>query len=115
MKYELEFPEDVDRRLSKKAAESGEDVVQLIRVAVGRFVEDDVRTMTNGEWSQKVENRRRTLIDKDIAGTIDAAELAELGRLDRLANEHFDRIAPPPIEGARRLHDQLLQKRDSRR
>jgi len=114
MKYELELPEDVDRRLSQKAAETGEDVVQLIHVAVGRFVDEGGCSSTNGDWSEEAEARRRTLIDKDIAGTISAAEQAELGRLDRMANDYFDRIAPPPIAGARRLHDQLHQTRDSR-
>jgi hypothetical protein len=47
----------------------------------------------------------------DIAGTISADELAELARLDRLANEHFDQISPPLIEKARQLHDRLLQRR----
>jgi hypothetical protein len=111
MKYELDLPDHIDRRLSQKATETGQDVVQLIRVAVGRFVDESDPTPSNGDWSESAEQRRRDLIDKDIAGTVTADEQAELARLDRRANEHFDRIAPPPMAGAMRLHDRLLQNR----
>ncbi len=114
MKYELQFSEEVDRRLSQKATETGQDAVQLIQLAVDRFVNDDDVDSAYGAWSPEVEVRRRILIDKDIAGTLTTNEQMELSRLDRLANEHFDRIAPPPIEGAQRIHEQLLQKRDRR-
>jgi hypothetical protein len=110
MKYEVELPENVDRRLSEKASETGDDVVDLIRIAVGRFVSDQTPP-ANGAWSEEGEGRRRMLIDKDIAGTISADELAELARLDQLANEHFDEVAPPPTEGARKLHDRILRNR----
>jgi hypothetical protein len=112
MKYEVDFPEDVDRRLSEKASETGNDVVHLIRMAVGRFVNEEA-PVTNGAWSEEGERLRRLLIDKDIAGVISADELAELARLDQLANEHFDQVAPPPTEGARLLHDRLLRSRDN--
>ncbi|HEX7379815.1 MAG TPA: antitoxin family protein [Pirellulales bacterium] len=58
-------------------------------------------------WSEKGEERRRELIDKDVHGAITSDELVELEILDQLANEHFDRVAPPPIDGARRLHERL--------
>jgi len=115
MKYEVDLPEDIDRRLSQKASETGEDVVRLIRIAVGRFVSEQMTPTVNGAWSEEGERRRRVLIDKDIAGTISADELVELAGLDQLANEHFDRVAPPPTEGARRLHDQLLRNRGNNR
>ena len=52
-----------------------------------------------------------TVIDKDIAGTITVEERAELAALDLQGNQHYDKIAPRPIEGARRLHRQLLNQR----
>ena len=110
MKYEIDLPDDIQRRLTEKASETGEDVVHLIRIAVGRFVGEEVAT-TGGDWTEADEVRRRVLIDNDIAGTITPDEQRELARLDRLANEHLDRIAPPPMAGARRLHRQLLEKR----
>lgn len=45
-------------------------------------------------WTDEGEVRRRELIELEV--------------LDRLANEHFDRVATPPIDGARRLHERLL-------
>ena len=111
MKYEVDLPPDVERRLSDKASQTGQDVVQLIRIAVGRFVDEEIHPSSNGVWSAIMDARRSELIDKDIAGTATAAERAELTELDRHANEHFDRVAPPPIEGARLLHQKLLQNR----
>lgn len=111
MKYEIDFPADVERCLSDKASETGQDVVHLIRIAVGRFVEEEIRPSPNGAWSEKLQDRRAELIDKDIAGTASVADRAELIELDRLANEHFDKVAPPPSKGARRLHQQLLRNR----
>ncbi len=55
--------------------------------------------------------RRCELIDKKIQRTIDAAESRELAELQSEAMEHFDQIAPPPMEGARRLHERLLTLR----
>ena len=111
MKYEVDLPEDVERRLSDKASQTGQDVVHLIRIAVGRFVDEEIRPASNGDWSEQLQARRAELIDKDIAGTATVAERAELIELDRHANEHFDTVAPPPFEGARRLHQQLLKNR----
>jgi hypothetical protein len=82
------------------------------------LVELSVRSRKNGGsgqdavlWSAEKDARRCELIDKKIQRTIDAAEACELGELQSEAMEHFDRIAPPPIEGARRLHEQLLTLR----
>jgi hypothetical protein len=111
MKYLVEIPEELERQLLKKAQATGDDVVHLIRVAVGRFVNDDILASPHGEWSDELEARRRELIDKDIAGSISQSEAVELTRLDRLANEHFDRVCPPPIDGALQLHDRLLKQR----
>jgi predicted transcriptional regulator len=114
VKHVVELPDHIEQRLAEKAAASGEDVGHLIRGAVGRFVEEEVAAAANGEWSAEAERRRRMLIDRDIAGTITQEEQRELARLDRMANEHFDRVAPPPIEGARRLHAELVRKRGDR-
>jgi hypothetical protein len=97
MKYEVELPPDVDRRLSDKASQTGRAVVDLIQVAVGRFVDEEIGRACNGGWSKEIQVRRSELIDRDIAGTATAAERAELIELDRLANEHFDKVAPPPL------------------
>ena len=48
------------------------------------------------------------LIDKDIQGNTTAEERVELAELQRQAVAYRDRVAPLPIEGAKRLHQQLL-------
>ena len=65
----------------------------------------------DGNWTAEKEARRRDLIDKDIAGSISVEERVELAVLDREGNLHYDKIAPRPIEGARKLHQELLNKR----
>ncbi|HEV3023895.1 MAG TPA: hypothetical protein VGX76_15575 [Pirellulales bacterium] len=114
MKYEVELPADVDRRLAERAVATGNDVEHLIETAVVQFVEKETRPTSIGQWGDDVQSRRAELIDKDIAGTIGAMERIELDRLDQLANEYFDRVAPPPMEGARQLHDHLLKSRAGR-
>ena len=61
--------------------------------------------------TQSWHDRRCELIDRDIAGTLTAQERVELLDLDRQANNHFDEVAPPPLGGAIRLHQKLLQSR----
>jgi hypothetical protein len=64
-----------------------------------------------GAWSDQKDARRCELIDKDIAGTISDEERTELTVLERQANEYYDAVAPPPMEGARQLHQTLLNRR----
>lgn len=85
---------------------------QPLELAEGALVEVTISSpAATTSWSEDGEDRRRELIDKDIQGTITADELIELERLDRLANQYFDEIAPPPMDGARRLHDRLTNHR----
>lgn len=72
---------------------------------------DAVTGASNGEWSNELNARRVDLIDKDIQGAITPEERVELAELQRRAAAYRDRIAPLPVEGARRLHEQLLQRR----
>lgn len=84
---------------------------QPLELAEGAQVEVTINSAApTSTWSEEGEHRRRELIDKDIQGTITDDEHIELERLDRLANDYFDRIAPPPMDGARRLHDRLINR-----
>ncbi len=66
------------------------------------------------EWSKDKNKRRRDLIDKQIEGTLSAEEWLELDELQDAAMAYRDQRAPLPMEGARRLHRELLaQKRRS--
>jgi len=68
----------------------------------------------DGDWSDELNERRIELIDKDIQGNITTEERVELAELQRKAVAYRDRVAPLPIEGARRLHQQLLEKKRQR-
>jgi len=107
MKYEVILPDEIDERLTAQATASGRDVVQLIQIAIGRFV-DGVAPLADLEWSPLMRQRRTELIDKDIAGTITPSELLELVDLDQKGNEYYDTLAAPPMEKARSLHQKLL-------
>jgi RNA polymerase sigma factor (TIGR02999 family) len=67
-----------------------------------------------GDWSEELNERRIELIDRDIQGNITAGERSELAKLQREAVAYRDRVAPLPIEGARRLHKQLLEMKRER-
>lgn len=110
MKYEVVVPPEIDQRLAAQADASGQDVVHLIQIAIVRFVGDTAPT-TEPEWSPEMRQRRSELIDKDIAGTITVTERLELVDLDRKGNAYYDRVAAPPMNGARILHQKLTQLR----
>lgn len=64
-----------------------------------------------GEWNESRNARRCALIDKEIDGTLAPAERVELELLQKEAVTYRDRVAPFPIEGARKLHEQLLARK----
>jgi hypothetical protein len=68
----------------------------------------------SGEWNGDKNARRCDLIDKDIQGTINDAEKRELQVLTLQMRAYRRHVAPIPIEGATRLHEQLLRKKRQR-
>lgn len=74
-------------------------------------IEDTPSVEHEKTWNSEMNSRRCDLIDKKIGGTITDEERLELERLQRQAMAHFDNVAPPPIEGARELHEELLKKK----
>lgn len=71
-----------------------------------------VRSKVNRDAWTSIKNKRRcTLIDKSIQEALTSSERAELERLQQQAEAYFDEVAPPPIEGARSLHAQLLKRK----
>ncbi|WP_417745650.1 hypothetical protein [Rosistilla oblonga] len=114
MKYEIDLPADIQHCLTERANQTGQDVAHLIRLAVTRFVSEEVSA--NGDdskWTQAKDDRRCELIDREIAGTISLPERAELASLQRIAEQHFDEIASPPMEEALKLHKRLISKPDA--
>jgi hypothetical protein len=61
-------------------------------------------------WTDAKNHRRAELVDKEIDGTLTPAESAELADLQRQMIRYVDRVAPLPIEDARKLHRQLLDQ-----
>jgi hypothetical protein len=61
-------------------------------------------------WTDSKNHRRAELVDREIAGTLTPAEAVELAELQRKMMRYVDRVAPLPIDDARKLHKQLLEK-----
>jgi hypothetical protein len=62
------------------------------------------------QWSEAKNARRCELIDRKIQNKISAKEAAELDDLQEAVRAHLDRVAPLPMEGARKLHAELLHR-----
>jgi hypothetical protein len=63
-----------------------------------------------GEWTDEKNARRCALIDRDMQGSLTAVENLELQQLHREMLHHRRKVAPLPIEDARKLHQELLAK-----
>ncbi len=63
-----------------------------------------------GAWTEEKNARRCLLIDREIDGKLTPAEAVELNRLQRQMLDHRRRVAPLPLEDARKLHQELLAK-----
>ncbi len=71
---------------------------------------------TNGDdtWSDEKNQRRCDLIDRKYAGVVlTPTEVVELARLQEQMLRHRQRVAPLPLEDARRLHQELLNRANS--
>ena len=79
----------------------GKPVVRIVPIPVADEVAD---------WTPARDARRCELIDREIAATITAAEAAELRSLQAAMLRHRRAVAPLPLDEARRLHRDLLDK-----
>ncbi len=85
---------------------------ELRQNLAGEIIESlEADSAAPSEWNETRNARRCALIDKEIDGTLTAAERVELELLQKQALAYRDRIAPVPIEGARSLHDRLLARK----
>lgn len=66
-------------------------------------------TNGHGEWTEAKNSRRFELIDREITGTLSAAEAIELRTLQHEIDDYLRRVAPLPLGAARELHEQLRQ------
>jgi hypothetical protein len=64
-----------------------------------------------GPWTDDKNARRCDLIDRQIEGTITPGELRELDELQSQMRRHLDEVAPLDLAAARKIHQQLLQRK----
>ena len=64
----------------------------------------------DGDWTEAKNRRRCDLIDREIDGTLTAAERAELEDLQGQMLRHRHRVAPLPLAHAGRLLAELERK-----
>ena len=64
----------------------------------------------NEPWTEAKNQRRCDLIDRKYAQGLTPAEAVELAQLQDEMLRHRQRVAPLPLEDARRLHQELLQR-----
>jgi hypothetical protein len=62
----------------------------------------------NEEWSEAKNHRRCELINRKYAGGLNADQTSELALLQEQMLRYSQRVAPLPIEAARRLYQKLL-------
>src|SRR5262245_44429579 len=62
------------------------------------------------EWTEEKNRRRCELIDRKYDRGLSLPEEAELALLQDALYRHIDKVAPLPLEAARDLHQELLQK-----
>jgi hypothetical protein len=66
--------------------------------------------MAQGQWTEAMNRRRGELIDGKYDQGLSPAEEAELALLQDAMYRYIDRVAPLPLEAARSLHQEVLQK-----
>jgi hypothetical protein len=64
-------------------------------------------------WTEAKNQRRCDLIDRKYAQGLTLPELVELAQLQEQMLRHRQRVAPLPLEDARRLHQELLTRASS--
>lgn len=71
----------------------------------------EAKPLAEAMWTEARNARRCELIDNEIQETISEEERQELKALTKQMRAYRRHVAPLPIEGARKLHQQLLEKK----
>jgi hypothetical protein len=85
-------------------------VVELNGRAVARVLPVRAAGADDGVWTDGKNERRCLLIDREITGSLTPEEAEELARLQQEMLAYRRRVAPLPLDDARRLHQELLTK-----
>lgn len=102
--------ESVKRFILSLSADPDGSVLELDGRAILQVL--PIAAQTNGaeeDWTEAKNARRCALIDREIAGSLTAEEAQELARLQQEMLHHRRRVAPLPLEDARRLRQELLK------
>ena len=83
---------------------NGQAVVCVLPASAVREEADD------SPWTEEKNARRCDLIDRKFAGGITPAEALELARLQEQMVRYRQKVAPLPLDDARKLHQELLAK-----
>jgi hypothetical protein len=103
--------EAVQRFFLALPADSQGSIVELNGHAVACVLPPPATNGATGEWTDAKNNRRCDLIDREFDGPpLTPREVVELAGLQDEMLRYRRRVAPLPIEDARRLHQELLAK-----
>jgi hypothetical protein len=93
------------------STEAGGSVLEMNGRAVA-WVVPAVAAPTNGEeiWTEEKNVRRCDLITQKYTSTLSPTEAVELAQLQEQMLRYRQRVAPLPLEDARKLHEELLAK-----
>ena len=64
----------------------------------------------DGDWTEDKNRRRGALLDNKYDHGLSPVEEAELALLQDAMHRYIDRVAPLPLDAARSLHQEVLQK-----
>jgi hypothetical protein len=103
--------EELKRFVLSLSIEAGGSVLEMNGRPVA-WVIPAVAAPTNGveAWTEAKNARRCDLIERKYAGTLSPTEAVELAQLQEQMLRYRQRVAPLPLEDARRLHQELLAK-----
>ncbi len=103
--------ESVKRFVLAVAGNPAGSVLELNGQPVAWVVPAAAAANGDEEWTEAKNQRRCDLIDRKFAAaTLTPAETVELAQLQEQMLRHRRRVAPLPLEDARRLHQELLNK-----
>jgi hypothetical protein len=93
------------------STEAGGSVLEMNGRPVA-WVLPAVADPANGDevWTEENNARRCDLIERKYAGALSPAEVVELAQLQEQMLRYRQRVAPLPLEDARRLHQALLAR-----
>jgi antitoxin (DNA-binding transcriptional repressor) of toxin-antitoxin stability system len=70
----------------------------------------EVASALEGEWTEEKNRRRCELLDRKYDHGLSPSEEAELALLQDAMHRTIDKVAPLPLDLARSLHQELLEK-----